>query len=264
MPAYDQARDGLNPQKFTISSNSIQLNQVPDKFIIVARKPMSQQNWNDTSSFLPISNIVCNFNNQSGLLSSSTQVDLWKFSMSNASAQTWNSFNGFANVQSGDGVGQVVPTTGSMLVLSPSIQFGLPNYLASGSQGNFNFQFNLTVYNTLPYDVQPEIVLIAVNSGIMVVSQGIANIYTGILTKEIVLKTCEEQAVEPVTSVEYNRLVGGKLGNMALTALNRIHKRRPFNHGVLQGGEDSGGGHSRHAVHGGKHHGHKKKAHALI
>jgi hypothetical protein len=229
---------------------------------------MSQQNWNDTSSFLPISNIVCNFNNQSGLLSSSTQVDLWKFSMSNASAQTWNSFNGFASVNNVDGDGSLVPTTGSMLVLSPSIQFGLPNYLASGSQGNFNFQFNLTVYNTLPYDVQPEIVLIAVNSGIMVTSQGVSNIYTGILTKEIVLKTCEEQAVEPVTSVEYNRLVGGKLGNMALTALNRIHKRRPFNQGVLQGGEESGGGHSRHAVHGGKHHAHKnhhaKKTHSLI
>jgi hypothetical protein len=143
--------------------------------IIVARLPMSQQNWNYTSSFLAIQNIVCNFNNASGLLSSATQVDLWKMSMRNGSSQNFNEFFGYANVQNADGVGQYASTTGALLVLNPTIDFGLPNYLSAGSQGNFNFQFNITVQNQFSYDVTPELVLICCNSGIMVTSQGKEN-----------------------------------------------------------------------------------------
>ena len=251
-----------------IQSNSIQLNQVPDKMIIVARLPMANQNWNYTSSFLPISNIVCNFNNQSGLLSSATQVDLWKMSMRNGSQQNFNEFYGFANILApgGVGTGDLVPTTGAMLVLNPTVDFGLPNYLAAGSQGNFNFQFSLTLYNNQGYEIRPEIVLICVNSGIMVTSQGVSNLYTGMLTKEMVLKTCEEQAVDPVTSVEYNRLVGGKLHNMPLTALHKVHRKRGRK---MTGGETSGGAHSggaHYASSGGSHHAlpRGKRAHKML
>jgi hypothetical protein len=245
---------------------------IPDKVIICARIPMSQQTSNTVSGFLPINNIVINFNNQSGILSSATQVDLWKMSMRNGSQQTYNEFNGFANIEVVGGNGELVPTTGAMLVLSPPIDWGLPNYLTSSSQGNYNLQFNLTVYNTLPFQVQPEIVLICCNSGIFVTSQGVSNIYTGILTKEMVLKTCEEQAVDPVTTVEYNRLVGGKVSNMALSALHKIHKKRHHRLHGLHGGVTSAGSHSagsHHASHGGIHglHAHKlhhKKTHKLI
>ena len=236
--------------------------------IIVARLPMANQNWNYTSSFLPISNIVCNFNNQSGLLSSATQVDLWKMSMRNGSQQNFNEFYGFANILApgGVGTGDLVPTTGAMLVLNPTVDFGLPNYLAAGSQGNFNFQFSLTLYNNQGYEIRPEIVLICVNSGIMVTSQGVSNLYTGMLTKEMVLKTCEEQAVDPVTSVEYNRLVGGKLHNMPLTALHKVHRKRGRK---MTGGETSGGAHSggaHYASSGGSHHAlpRGKRAHKML
>jgi hypothetical protein len=229
IPAWDPTNGP--PQKYTISSSSIQLNQVPDKMIIVARVPMSQQTSFYTSSFLPISNIVCNFNNASGLLSSATQVDLWRMSMQNGSSQNFNEFFGYANVATGEGTGELIPTTGAMLVINPAINFGLPNYLSAGSQGNYNFQFNLTVYNTQAYDITPEIVLICVNSGIMVTSQGVSNLYTGMLTKEIVLKTNEEKSVDPVSTIEYQRLVGGKVGNMALTALHKLYKKRHGGYG---------------------------------
>ena len=264
LPAWDpQAQIAANPAAFPyptyykLTSNSIQLNQVPDKMIIVARIPMAQQDWNNTSSFLPIQNIVCNFNNQSGLLSSATQVDLWKMSMRNGSQQNFNEFIGYAQVTDGNGAGALVTTTGAMLVINPTIDFGLPNYLAAGSQGNFNFQFNLSVANTYQtQDVTPELVLICVNSGIMVTSQGVSNLYTGMLTKEMVLKTCEEQAIDPVTSIEYQRLVGGKLHNMPLTGLHKIHKKRCGS--SMKGGESSGGamsGSAHYASSGGVHSG---------
>jgi len=257
-----QPFDPANPNNLVVTkltSNSIQLNQIPDKMIIVARLPMSQQSYANTSSFLAIQQIVCNFNNASGLLSSATQVDLWKMSMRNGSSQNFNEFFGFASVATGDGAGQFVPTTGAMLVLNPAIDFGLPNYLSSGSQGNFNFQFNLSVYNQFPYEVTPELVLICVNSGIMVTSQGVSNLYTGMLTKELVLKTNEEKSVDPVSSVEYQRLVGGKVGNMALTALHKLYKKK--HGGVMSGGIgsaiSSGGGVAHHASSGGKKRAHK-------
>jgi hypothetical protein len=265
LPAWDPALG--QPQYYKLTSNSIQLNQVPDKMIIVARIPMSQQDWNNTSSFLPIQNIVCNFNNQSGILSSATQVDLWKMSMRNGSSQNYNEFFGEASVTNGEGVGTLVPTTGAMLVINPTIDFGLPNYLSAGSQGNFNFQFNLSVYNTLPTQVTPELVLICCNSGIMVTSQGVSNLYTGMLTKELVLKTNESTEVDPISTIEYQRLVGGKVCNQPLTALHKIYKKRKggvMSAGGMSGGESSGGiGHF--ASSGGVHCGKKptKRAHKI-
>jgi hypothetical protein len=50
----------------TLTSQSIQLNQIPDLILITARVPMSSQNWNYASSFLAIEGISVNFNNASG------------------------------------------------------------------------------------------------------------------------------------------------------------------------------------------------------
>jgi len=242
-----QPFDPTQPNNLTVTkltSNSIQLNQVPDKMIICARIPMSQQTYANTSSFLAIQQIVCNFNNASGLLSSATQVDLWKMSMRNGSSQNFNEFYGFASVATAEGAGVYVPTTGAMLVISPTLDFGLPNYLSAGSQGNFNFQFNLSVYNQFPDQITPELVLICVNSGIMCTSQGVSSLYTGMLTKELVLKTNEEKAEDPISTVEYSRLVGGKVSNMPLTALHKLYKKRhggQSSGGVMSGGVSSGG-----------------------
>jgi hypothetical protein len=225
---------------------------------------MSQQNWTYTSSFLPIQNIVCNFNNASGLLSSATQVDLWKMSMRNGSSQNWNEFYGEASVAIGEGTGQLIPTTGAMLVINPTIDFGLPNYLSAGSQGNFNFQFNLSVYNTQAYPITPELVLICVNSGIMVTSQGVSNLYTGMLTKELVLKTNESTEVDPISTIEYSRLVGGKISNMPLTALHKVYKQRHggvASGGIMSGGVSSGGAIHSYASSGGKRP--SKRAHKM-
>jgi hypothetical protein len=262
LPAWDPTAG--QPQVYKLTSNSIQLNQVPDKMIIVARVPMSQQNWTYTSSFLPIQNIVCNFNNASGLLSSATQVDLWKMSMRNGSSQNYNEFYGEASVATGEGSGELIPTTGAMLVINPTIDFGLPNYLSAGSQGNYNFQFNLSVYNTQAYPITPELVLICVNSGIMVTSQGVSNLYTGMLTKEIVLKTNESSEVDPISTIEYSRLVGGKISNMPLTALHKVYKKqhgRAMSGGVMSAGASSGGAIHSFASSGGKRP--SKRAHKM-
>ena len=209
-----------------ISSQSIQLNQIPDYFIIFARKQMTQQTIQDTASFLSIQNITNNLNNTSGLLSTATQQDLWRMSVENHSTQSWREFQGLANVNLNSpagplyaGTGNNIPTTGSILILSPTRNMSLPDYISSSSIGQYNFQFNLTVYNQFPTAITPEVVMIAVNSGVFISEQGSSQIASGLLTKAQVLETKEETSVEPYSIGLHKRMIGGNIHNMAMGAM---------------------------------------------
>jgi hypothetical protein len=213
----------LNPGTGTFSSNNIQLNQVPDMLVIVARKPMSQQTNRDADCFYPITGITINWNNQSGLLANATQETLFRMSAKTTN-QTWLEFKGTANkylppaIVAGaqyNSLGQIVSTSGSILAL----RFGqdipiVEEFYSAGSLGSFNLQFNLRLEN---YDLavgQVEICLMCVNSGLFITSQGVSSTYTGILTKSDVLAASE---MKPV-SERHLRLVGG----VESSALNSV------------------------------------------
>ena len=193
-----------------VVSQSIQLSQLPDYFIVVARKPVTEQTITDTSSFLTIRSMSMNLNNQSGLLSSASAQDLWRLSVKNGSQQTWSEFSGQAFVNSPDGEGGLVPTTGSVFIVSPT-DLSLPDYLTAGSLGAFQLQFEASVYNQFNEVVNVELCVVACNSGIFVLQQGTANIYTGILTREAVLASKKEEPME-----EPDRMIGGKLLNRGM------------------------------------------------
>jgi hypothetical protein len=225
----------------TLTSQSIQLNQIPDLIIICARVPMSAQKWYNTSSFLKINGIQVNFNNSSGLLATATAQDLYNISVANGSSQTYSEFVGAVN-NNDPSTGQVIsiPTTGSLLVLNPVNQFSLPSYLSASSLGQYQFQFNLSVENQFPYAITPEVVILTMNSGIFCTQQGTSQIFTGILTKEQVLKTKEMNPVPHLDSGEYSRLVGGKLQNMGMSSLMKMV--RHYKKNKLAGGIHSGAG----------------------
>ena len=223
----------------TLTSQSIQLNQIPDLILISVRYPMSQQNWAYTSSFLTINTVSVNFNNASGLLSTATQQDLYNMSFRNGSQQSFYEFNGVAGINnSATGAQGLVPTTGSLLVLNPSIDFSLPSYLSASSLGQYQFQFNINVSNQFPYTITPEICIITMNSGIFATQQGTSQIFTGILTKDQVLRTKEQNPVPQLESSEYQRLVGGKLANHGMANILKMIRHHPKH---LSGGVESGG-----------------------
>jgi len=220
----------------SVLSNNIQLNQIPDYFLVCVRKAMTSQTIQDADSFFRITGVSVNINNASGLLSSATAQDLWKMSMRNGSNQSWSEFSGEVwDNNSNDGEGGSVYTTGSLLVLSPPMDLSLPDYLTSGSLGNFNFQIKVNVENLSKDSIAPEVCVVCVNSGIFVTSQGVSSVYSGILTREMCLKT-KAQSAESQLGEE--RLVGGKM-------LNR-HPLRPMKGravgGSISGGAKSGGG----------------------
>lgn len=241
-------------QVVKINSSNLQINQIPDNFIITARIPMSQQTPQMSMSQFVIQNISINLNNQSGLLSSASQYDLWRTSARNGSAQSWAEFSGLQSSFT-NAVSQNIATTGSVLVLSPPYDLSLPNYISSGSLGNYNFQFSVTVacqypqeiFDLFPNNVIPiEICVVCVNSGIFSTQQGVSAVYTGILTKEMVLSSVNGQQASAMTSQETSRMIGGQMLNGALTAVKGMRKHlkshsMPAHSGGAMGMASSGG-----------------------
>ena len=198
---------------------------------------------NDANAFFQVNNISINLNNQSGLLSSASAYDLWRLSVKNGSTQSWREFSGVASQAVAAGSATNVNTTGSLLVINPAYDLSLPDYITCGSLGNYNFQFQIGATNTLSASggaaITPEICVIAVNSGIMTTQQGVSAIYTGILTKEMVLHAKSKQQASAMKSAEISRMVGGSMLNMPLHGIvKRFCEKRG---GVMSGGVPSGG-----------------------
>jgi hypothetical protein len=225
----------------SLTSQSIQLNQIPELILICARVPMSLQTIANTSSFLTIRGIRVTFNNASGLLATATQQDLYNMSAKNGSSQSFYEFGGnaYTNNTLGDLVGNI-STTGSMLVLDPSYDFSLPSYLSASSLGQYQFQFNLDILNQFPFAITPEIVIITLNSGIFCTQSGTSQIFTGLLTKEMVLSTKEQNPVPQLDQSEYENLVGGKLSNRGMGGIHGISRHLKKKLGAM-GGVSSGG-----------------------
>ncbi len=230
----------------TLTSSNLQLNQIPSLIMINVRKPMSSMTIQDSSSFMAINNISINLNNQSGLLSSMSAYDLWRMSVKNGSAQSWETFSGVAQTASVavSGAGEIVNTTGSLLVINPAYDLSLPDYLSNSSLGSYNFAFQIGVSNTLEASggasITPEICVITANDGIMVTQQGVSAIYTGILTKEMVLDAKSRQQASAMKSAEIARMVGGNMHNRNLHGIVRQACRR-LGGGATSGGATSGG-----------------------
>jgi hypothetical protein len=200
-----------------VSSSSLQLNQVPDKLYIFARRAMDSRLASDPDAFLTIQNISINWNNSSGLLSSATQQDLWRMSTENGINQTWAEFIGSAVLpvtSDATGLANVI-TSGSLLCLEFGKDIELKDdYYAPGSLGNFQLQFTISLANNLGIDILAnnfELVTIVQNSGVFSLERGVSSSYLGILTKSDVLEASREK---PIPYYDAIRMVGGsKVGD---------------------------------------------------
>ena len=236
----------LYGQPQTISTQSIQLNQIPDKLVLLVRKRLGNQTFCDTDSGLVITGLNINFNNNSGLLASATQEQLYRMTKDNCSNLNWQEFCGrtirqktgsqIGNITVNAGVYTVVPaptittvacgmpTIGTFLVLEfgKDIQL-VEDFYAPGSLGNFNLQINLTVANQNLYAItggnSHEIVVITMNSGVFVCERGTSSTYTGILTKQDVLEASDQVAY---TNSDVNRLVGGSFLDKVKSSVQKM------------------------------------------
>ena len=223
------------------TSQTLQLNQIPDKLLIYIRK--QGQTWYDSDSYLPITKISIDFNNNSGILSAARNIDLYRMSKDNGSNQSFNEWVGFQSCgigYSAEGLARpsssvatqitplsnnfaTIPTVGSVLVLEfgKDIQL-IEDFFAPGSLGNFNIRVNVFYQNNNPSVLTTstiEMVMITMNSGVFVVERGTSSTYTGILTRADVLEASEQDAY---TRSDVKRLVGGGFLDMLKSGVSKL------------------------------------------
>jgi hypothetical protein len=224
-----------------VASQTLQLNQIPDKLILMVRKPMASQSYGDADAYFPIRKISINFNNNSGILSAARCEDLYRMSKDNGSNQHWNEWVGYVNSSYAAISGLDIPTS-SILSAAPTapgfqsfptvgsclmLEFGkdiqlIEDFFAPGSLGNFNIQVNVFVENnneTLPQGANLELVMITMNSGVFVCERGTSSTYTGILTRADVLEASEQDAY---SHNDVKRMVGGGFLDMLKSGVSKL------------------------------------------
>lgn len=234
-----------------LTSQTLQLNQIPDKLLLFIRK--QGQGVGDSDSYLPITHLSIDFNNNSGLLSAARCEDLYRMSKDNGSNQNWNEWVGFQTSTAGgesasaDGnnyIGLLTPapipiplnatssttpvftstaTCGGVCVLEfgKDIQL-IEDFFAPGSLGNFNIRVNIYYNNNSPSLVAGsaiELVMITMNSGVFVCERGTSSTYTGILTRADVLEASEQDAY---TRSDVKRMVGGGFLDMLKSGVSKL------------------------------------------
>ena len=238
----------------TLQSSNIQLNSIPEKLIIFARRNQSLLTCMDADTYLVINDVRINWNNSSGNLATFTQQQLYDASLASGLKDlSWEQFSGSTigpasainastggntrsvlyngwqrNAYSGTGatatsVGfKQIPTTGSILVLDMGRTIALSQEFESvGSIGQYSLQIQVNVSNQHKYAFNAgeyELVVLVVNPGVLITQQGSSSSYIGLLTKSDVLDTIEQP--DFVTVSHARHLTGGNFLN---TLKNAVH-----------------------------------------
>jgi hypothetical protein len=213
----------------SVAFQNIQLNQIPQLLVFGLRVPIESQNWAYTDSFLKINSVSITLNNTSGIIASADITNLFNMSIDSGSHQSFYSFNGQANaIQNGASV--TVPTMGSMIVINPAKYLCLNPLLSNSSIGQFNLQITISSFtNQFPFSIQPQGVIMCINSGYFVTETGSSSIFTAVLDRQIVLDTKQEDEHHSVIDEElYKRSVGGKLhrGSSGVSKMARMMGRK--------------------------------------
>jgi hypothetical protein len=232
-----------------IQSQTITLPSIPDLLIIYVKPSVVRQN--DADYYLPLASsldgirnpISINFDNFSGLLSSTTTEQLYQMSVKNGLNMDFATFLGEGKSAAGSypaitavggnyaarQQGQNVPLVGSLLVLKPSQDITLQSGQAPSLVGNFTLQFNITVKNTSDVIQTPQLFVITANSGFFESIRGSSRIIKGVLSEQDIISA--PLAPMGVRS-ELDRMVGGlsfaSLGNILSKARDIYSSTKPL------------------------------------
>lgn len=172
-------------------SNSMQLQNIPRKLLIFAKMSDSVVlNGNSanmptyTDTFLPITNLSVNWNNQTSLFAQASPQQLYTMSVSNGYSKSYQAFRGKTQVNS-----TVAGTSpydvgleGSVICITfgKDIPFGSEEY--SGKTGTFNLQVRVTVENPDPLNTNciADLVVIPITDSILAIKENMTEIHTGV------------------------------------------------------------------------------------
>lgn len=190
---------GLNFQTVTLSS-------IPE-FLILAVKPQSY-GVNEADYYLPISQVSINWDNNSGILSTTNATNLYAMAVRNGLNMSYNQWRGQANNSiSTTANGNDLALTGGFLVLRVGIDIPLQTGQAAGLNGNYTFSAQVTATNNSANNLTGvNLWLIAVNSGFFQSQKGSSVVIKSPVTSKEILDAPMGSAM---TRNEAKRMVGG-------------------------------------------------------
>jgi hypothetical protein len=162
--------------KFQMTSASVQLQSIPHLMYVNVRKLASTLTVNDPDCSIPIVGINLTWTNQSGVLSTLTQENLYAICLKNGLKQSWAMFNGRPYVSYGKflDTGNLYQKTFYGPSAAICLEFGSDIQLLDedypGKAGVWNIQVQVTCANNRTENYTAQLELIFVYHGYMVVS----------------------------------------------------------------------------------------------
>ena len=215
-----------------LTSDVISMRQIPEKIFICLRPQYKAMKPNLSNNLcFPITKLNLTFNNVSGLLTSYSQRDLYVMSRRNGSQQTWNEFRG--KVKNGGHATNEFTSIGSYIVIDPTRDLGLSDYLSASSLGQFSFQASIQYSNIHGVNAgvdassdpigfkEAEIAILANYAGILINDKGSSSTMSGLLTKQAVLES-KSSGKSVVDYEEIQQLTGGNFGKMGISMLGSV------------------------------------------
>ena len=137
---------GSGTDRTDLVSNNIELQSTPVLITIFAKRRNSDDSFITTDSFLAIESVSIAWDSRSGILAGSTQEQLYDISRKNGLTMSWTQFSGQSPFLSGS-LNQTIGGVGSVLILSPAMDFGLPTNMVQGGLSTTRLQITAKVRN---------------------------------------------------------------------------------------------------------------------
>ena len=178
-----------------VSSQNIQLQSIPKRMYIYARRRNADETANTTDTFFGIEGISINWNNNSGLLSSAQPQDLYHMSVRNGCNMSWNEWSGRPVTRFGTNNPQF-GLCGSVLCVEFGTDIGLGPLECPGMLGTYQLQMNVNIRNAnLKEAVQPTLYVVIVSEGSFTIKQNRSIAQIGIVSKQDVLDSDKDMEV---------------------------------------------------------------------
>ena len=205
---------------------TVTLSSIPDYLILLA-KPKTYATT-DADYYLPITQVSINWDNNSGILSTTNAQNLYSISSRNGVNMSYNQWIGSCNNSTGDNVA----LTGGFIILKMGVDVPLATGQCSGLNGNYTFSANVTVNNQTGAEVSGfNLWLVAVNSGFFQSQKGSSLIIKSPVTAKEVL---DAPLADYVTRKQVQRMVGGGFFDSLSNAFNKVKDFVTQHSGVLK------------------------------
>lgn len=246
-----------------IISNNIQLPVIPERLFLYLRIHDTDRTYLTTDTFAQITNVSINWNNQSGILASATQYDLYNISRKNGCRMSFPQWMG----ECGNALTALnkISGPGSLLCIDFADDIGLNDLEAPGQLGTYQFQVTIKFKNVNPTLTQTyRLMAVFITSGVLQIFKNEATTSVGILSKEEVLKA---KTFPQVQFKNVHDFYGGNFWNGLKSFVSRaakgvqkalpyVEKALPYVQQGVQLASKLGAGKRKHRHHHRRHHHH--------